>query len=31
MMLDLLAERGYRVILDVIRNEKPINIDLKTG
>ena len=31
MMLDLLAERGYRVILDVIRNDKPINIDLKTG
>ena len=31
MMLDLLAERGYKVILDVIKNEKPINIDLKNG
>lgn len=31
MMLDLLAERGYRVILDVIRSDKPMHIDLRTG
>eukprot|EP01084_Bolivina_argentea_P126757 224365_1 len=31
MMLDLLAERGYRAILDVLRTEKPIKIDLQSG
>merc|ERR1719361_236275 len=31
MMLDLLAERGYRVILDVFRNQHPVKVDLKTG
>jgi len=31
MMLDLLAERGYRCILDVARSEKPIRVDLTTG
>jgi len=29
MMLDLLAERGYRVILDVSRDEKAVGIDEK--
>jgi len=31
MMLDLLAERGYRVILDVFRTEQPAKVDLETG
>merc|ERR1712228_130884 len=31
MMLDLLAERGYRVILDVARSERPTSVDLKSG
>jgi len=31
MMLDLLAERGYRVILDVFRSDQPMKVDLETG
>merc|ERR1711997_1345525 len=31
MMLDLLAERGYRVILDVHRHQEQLSVDLKTG
>eukprot|EP01084_Bolivina_argentea_P160212 279002_1 len=31
MMLDLLAERGYRVMLDVIKHERPVNVNRKSG
>ena len=31
MMLDILSERGYKVILDVSVESRPIRVDLKTG
>ena len=31
MALDLLTERGYTVVLDVKKKQKPEHIDLKTG
>ena len=31
MVLDVLAERGYAVVLDVLRTEQPVRVDAASG